>query len=120
MYNASLHFGSIPSDWKQSNVGVHKSGCKDDPSNFRPISVVPVLAKILEKLVASQLSTYFENFQLLNPYQGAYHIGRSTEQILLFAVDTITQALDACQVVCTACLSGSCHAIETVKCPGYW
>ena len=66
--------------------------------------MVPVLAKILEKLVASQLSTYFENFQLLNPYQGAYHIGRSTEQILLFAVDTITQALDAHQVVCTAFL----------------
>ena len=35
LYNASLRCGSIPSDWKKSNVtAVHKSDCKDDPSNF--------------------------------------------------------------------------------------
>ena len=65
------------------------------PSNFRPMSVVPIIAKILEKLVVSQLSIYFEQSQLLNPYQGAYHNGRSTEQIISFSVDTIIQALDA-------------------------
>ena len=54
-----MHLYAVPSDWKKSNVtAVHKSGCMDDPSNFRPISVVPILAKILEKLVASQLSIY--------------------------------------------------------------
>ena len=80
--NASLRCGSIPSDWKKSNVtAVHKSGCKDDPSNFRPISrsVVPILAKILKKLVASQLSINFEQHQLLSQHQGAYHTGRSIE-----------------------------------------
>ena len=41
---------------------------------------------------------------MLSPYQGAYRGDKSTEQILLFAVDTITQALDACQIVCTAFL----------------
>jgi len=107
LYNTSLLTGSIPSDWKQSNVtAVYKSsGSRDDPTNFRPISVVPVITKILEKLVASQLHTYFEQSQLLSPYQGAYHGGRSTKQILLFVVDTINQALDARQVV--YCLSGS-------------
>ena len=63
---------------------------------------MPILAKILEKLVASQLSIYFEQFQLLSQYQGAYRTGRSAEQILSFAMDSITQALDAGQVVCTA------------------
>ena len=74
LYNASLRFGSIPSDWKQSNVtAVHKYGCKDDPSNFRPISVVPVLAKILEKLVTSQPSTYFAGSQEGIWFIGSYH-----------------------------------------------
>jgi len=68
----------------------------DQQINLRPISVVPIIAKILEKLVAFQLSAYLQS-QLLSPYQGAYCNGRSTEQI---AVDTITQALDAYQVVC--------------------
>lgn len=79
-------------------------GSRNDPSNFRPIPVTPVIAKTLKKLVASQLSTYFEWSQLLGPYQGTYHGGRSTEQILLFAVDSITQVLDARQIVCTAFL----------------
>ena len=41
---------------------------------------------------------------MLSPYQGAYRNGRSTEQILSFAVDTITQALDDHKIVCTAFL----------------
>ena len=40
----------------------------------------------------------------INFYQGAYLSGRSTKQILLFAVDTIVNALDHCQVVCAAFL----------------
>jgi len=58
---------------------------------IRPISVVPVLVKILDKLVASQLSVYFEQFQLVSQYQGAHWVGGSTEQILLFTMDLITQ-----------------------------
>jgi len=68
-------------------------GLQITPSNFRPISVAPIIAKILEKLVV--------NTQLLSPYQGAYRIGRFTEQILSFVIDAITQSLDAHQVVCT-------------------
>jgi len=68
------------------------------------LAVFPILAKILEKLVASQLSTYFEQHQLLSEYQGAYRASRSTEQILLFATNSITQALDAGKVVCTTFL----------------
>jgi len=37
-------------------TAVYKSGPQQDPSNFRPISVVPIIAKTLEKIVANQLS----------------------------------------------------------------
>ena len=77
---------------------------REDPSNYRPISVVSIIAKVLEKLVASQLSGYCEDNQLLSPYQGTYRSGRSSEQILLFAVDAIVNALDHHQVVCAAFL----------------
>ena len=85
-------------------TAVYKQGPCDDPSNYRPISVVPIIAKVLEKLVASQLNSYCEENQLLSPYQGAYRCGRSTEQILLFVVDTIVNALDSRKVVCAAFL----------------
>ena len=65
-YYFSLKSGSIPSGWKQSNVtAVYKYGPCDDPSNYRPISVVPIVAKLLERLIASQLNSYCEENQLL-------------------------------------------------------
>ena len=85
-------------------TAVYKHGPCEDPSNYRAISVVPIIAKLLERLVASQLNSYCEENQLLSPYQGAYRSGRSTEQILLFAVDTIANALDCRQTVRAAFL----------------
>ena len=60
------------------------------------------MAKIMEKFISNQL--FLENHHLLNDLQGEYHHGRSTDNILLYAVDTITQALDAGNSVCAAFL----------------
>ena len=105
IYNHSLNAGTVPLAWKRSNVTtVHKGGDARDPSNFCPISVVPVVAKVLEKVVVDQLGLFLESCHLLNDLQGAYHHGRSSEHILLYAVDTITQALDERDSVCAAFL----------------
>ena len=105
LFNISLSSGVFPSEWKRSHITpIQKGGPSDDPSNFRPISVVPVLAKILEKIVSIQLSSYLEQRSLLHPHQGAYRCGRSTEDILLAAVDCIVQSLDAGHPVCAAFL----------------
>ena len=71
-----------------------------DPENFRLISVVPVTAKILEKLIAYQLCSYLECRHLLHEHQGVYRCGRSSDQILLFVVDKIVNALDHGYVMC--------------------
>jgi len=83
---------------------VHKGEPTNDPGNFRPISVVPVLAKILEKIVSAQLSDYFEQHSFLRPHHGAYRCGKSTEDILLVAVDFIVQCLDDGKAVCASFL----------------
>ena len=87
MFNCSLKSGQVPSEW------IYKGGSPDDPSNFRPISVVPIIAKILEKIVSDQLSIYLEDNHLLHPHQGAYCSGKSTQDILLVAVDSIVHFL---------------------------
>ena len=105
IFNKSLDTGLVPSAWKHCSVTpVYKGGDRDDPGNFCPISVVSVAAKILEKLIASCLSSYLEFHNLLHEHQGAYHHGKSSEQILLFTVDSIIHALDQGQVVCAAFL----------------
>ena len=66
--------------------------------------MVPVAAKLLEKLIANQLRSYMDSCHLLHDHQGAYRCGRSSDQILLFAVDKIVNALDSDSVVCAAFL----------------
>ena len=62
IYNHSLNTGTVPLAWKRSNVTpVHKGGDAKNPGNFRPISVVPIVAKVLEKLVADQLGLFLES-----------------------------------------------------------
>ena len=75
-----------------------------DPGNYRPIAVVPVVAKILEKMIACQLSTYLEECHLLHPHQGAYRCGKSTSDILLLAVDHIVQSVDVGRAICVSFL----------------
>ena len=105
IFNLSLQSGIIPSAWKQSNTTpVHKGGSCDDLGNFRPISVVPVTVKVLEKLISFQLSSYLEDHDLLYDHQGAYRCGRSADQILLFVADIVTCALDKGSTVCAAFL----------------
>ena len=97
--------GTILLEWKKRNVTpIHKSGSFEDPGNFRPISVVPIIAKLLEKIVAYQLNSYFEKNGLLFDYQGADRRGRSTEQLLLTAIDTIIHAIDNKAIACVAFL----------------
>jgi len=50
IFNDSLKAGVFPSQWKQFHITpIHKGGSSSDPGNFRLISVVTILAKILEK-----------------------------------------------------------------------
>lgn len=48
--NRTISEGSLPSEWKHAIVTpVYKSGPRTDPTNYRPISILPVLSKILER-----------------------------------------------------------------------
>ena len=72
--------------------------------------MVPVVAKVLEKIVACQFSTYFEEHKLLHLHQGAYHCGKSTSDILLLACSGSyihilhVQSVDAGRTVCVSFL----------------
>ena len=101
MYNESLQTGAILLEWKRSHITlVHKGNSADDTTNYRPIAVVSVVVKILEKLVATELSRYLESTAQLHPHQAAYRFGKSTENILRVAVDIISNSINSGKAVC--------------------
>ena len=78
--NLSLNTSTVPSAWKEAKiVPIYKSGASSSVENYRPISVLPILSKLLEKAVHTQLSTFLERNNLLNDSQFGYRENRSTD-----------------------------------------
>ena len=76
-------------------VPIPKSGDTAVPSNNRPISLLSVLSKILEKVVCSQLTSYLTSAHLLSTAQYAYRACHSTEDAVLDAVGRLVNNIDS-------------------------
>jgi len=73
---------------------LHKSGPKDDPRNYRPISVLPVVSKVLERLIHKQLAGYFDGHNLLCKSQSGFRRMHSTETAVTYFADEILMNMD--------------------------
>ena len=81
--------------WKYANVvPVHKKNEKNLKGNYRPISLLPIFGKILEKLIYNSLYSHLASDELLNPNQSGFRPGDSTVNQLLSITHTIFKALD--------------------------
>lgn len=81
LLNGIWKVGHCPSIWKYSNVlSLFKKGNKRDPNNYRPISLTPVLARMVERLVKPKLVTIIES--KLHPLQFGFRAHKSTEHNL--------------------------------------
>ena len=92
---ASLRLGVLPESWKIANVvAVSKPGRDPfSPSSYRPISLLPTLSKLLERIITDRLTHYLETHQLLDPYQYGFRQGRGTEEALWHLISVASAAL---------------------------
>lgn len=76
--------GVVSAVWKHSIVvPIHKSGDADLPNNYCPISLLPILSKILEKIITSQLTEYLDSNSILSNTQHGFRGSLSTQTALL-------------------------------------
>jgi hypothetical protein len=95
IFNFSLQSGTFPSIWKMANVKpipkvASPLHCKD----FRPVSILCVLAKAFEKIVHTQTLQYLEDRNIMNPLQSGFMKGHSTTTALLKVADDLRQGID--------------------------
>ena len=83
LFNLCISLNVYPKVLKVACVTpIYKKGDAGDPSNYRPISILPVISKIFEFIIKQQLSDYLEFREILNDMQHGFRRGRSTATAL--------------------------------------
>ena len=113
--NASITSGIVPISWKMADViPLHKSGCKLDPNNYRPVSILPTVEKITERIICEQLMAYLLDHNVLCSEQHGFRPGHSTESAMLDAVGQLVESMDSGLISCITTADTS-KAFDSVK-----
>ena len=82
--NLSIKLAIFPSESKTAKLKLlYKKGSKTDPNNYRPISLLPIIAKIIERVVYDQTQSFLDDKNIL------YHFVKTIRQILVFHIFVI-------------------------------
>ena len=79
LFNISLESSKVPNLWKKSNVvPIFKKGDASTVSNYRPISLLSVVNKIMERIISKHIYNYLKDNYILTDLQSGFQPGRST------------------------------------------
>ena len=95
LFNRALNASTFPQLWKQANVSpIHKKGSRQEKENYRPISLLSTVGKILERLIFNKIYAHCETNGLLTWRNSGYKKMDSTTNQLAYIVDKIYKKLD--------------------------
>ncbi|PKU41714.1 rna-directed dna polymerase from mobile element jockey- hypothetical protein [Limosa lapponica baueri] len=95
IFERSWRTGEVPEDWRKANITpVYKKGKKEDPGNYRPISLTSVPGKLMERLVLDVTSKHLKEQEVIGSGQHGFTKGKSCLTNLVAFYDVITGWLD--------------------------
>jgi exonuclease III len=93
LFNDSLNLTKVPTAWKTANITpIHKKGNKHTANNYRPISLLPVISKVLERCVYNKIIDIL--IPKITNFQHGFLKNRSTTTQLLHVFSNINNILD--------------------------
>ena len=96
IFQRSIDQAKLPSIWKEANVSpIFKKGDKTDSANYRPISLTCVLCKVLEHIVASNISKHFTKQNILYDLQHGFREKGSCETHLIILIDELSKNMQS-------------------------
>ena len=98
-FNECLGSGVFPDSLKFSKIiPIQKKGDAALLDNYRPISIIPIFGKVLEILIKSRLTKYFEKFRVINEAQFGFRSGKATTQALLRVMELVVDGLENSEI----------------------
>ncbi|XP_065197636.1 uncharacterized protein LOC135829158 [Sycon ciliatum] len=95
LFSSSLRHGEVPLAFKHAVISpLFKAGDPSVAANYRPVSLLPIVSKLLEKIVQKQLVAHLERSCAIPPSQFAFRREHSTEDALVVVTDVILKARD--------------------------
>ena len=95
MINLSIKTGIFPNNWKLAKIiPLHKKESKLMAKNYRPVALLCIMSKVLEKVIHIQLSFHFESSAILLQNQHGFRKHRSTTTALATMYDRWCKAAD--------------------------
>ena len=73
---------------------IFKKGSKTEPKNYRPISLLPLISKVFEKIIHDQTQNYLAENRIMYDYQSGFRTNHSTDFALSFLNDKILKGFD--------------------------
>lgn len=93
--NLSIEQSTFPVDFKRARViPLYKKGSKLEQGNYRPVSILCCISKIIEKVVFEQVDSYLTTHNLLYEFQSGFRKSYSTDTCLLYLTDFIKKEID--------------------------
>ncbi|GAB0207914.1 mitochondrial enolase superfamily member 1 [Grus japonensis] len=113
IYQSSQEFGEVPADWKLANViPIYKKGMREDPGNYRPVSLTSVPGKIT-KIILSTIERHLKNNAIIRHSEHGFTKGKSCLTNLISFYDKVTHLADKGKAVDIVFLDFS-KAFDTV------
>ena len=102
LFNQSILQGTLPRAWKIARiVPIPKNTEKSLPKNYRPISILPLINKLLERHIHKLILDHFASSLPISPRQCGFMTGRSTSSALLTVTHDVLHSLDDGNEVCS-------------------
>ena len=96
IFEACMANGKYPSMWKRANVQpVHKKNSRQDKTNYRPISLLPICSKIFEKVLFNSIYKHLDDNNLLSKHQSGFRPADSTINQLLAITHDIYESFES-------------------------